>query len=55
VCGGYTSKSWDGSNKWIEDSDAFVFNMTKKYVNNIWHDKAIYTYQNGFCFGSGIL
>jgi hypothetical protein len=54
VCGGYTSKNWDGSKKWTDDIDAFVFNMTQKYIPND-HQKAIYTRSDGFCFGDGIL
>jgi hypothetical protein len=42
ICGGYTSKSWDGQGKFTKDDDAFVFNMTQKYTPNN-HDKAIYT------------
>jgi hypothetical protein len=34
ICGGYTSKNWDCSNKWTDDIDAFVFNMTHKYIPN---------------------
>jgi hypothetical protein len=54
VCGGYTSKNWDGSNKYTEDIDAFVFNMTQKYIPN-YHQKAIATESNGFMFGNCIL
>jgi hypothetical protein len=54
ICGGYTSKNWDGSRKWTDDIDAFVFNMTHKYIPNH-RQKAIDTYSNGFCFGRGIL
>jgi hypothetical protein len=54
VCGGYTSKNWDGSGKWTDDIDAFVFNMTQKYIPNN-HQKAIFTCYNGFSFGEGIL
>jgi hypothetical protein len=28
ICGGYTSKNWDGIGKYTDDIDAFVFNMT---------------------------
>lgn len=28
ICGGYTSKEFDGSGKYTEDNDAFVFNTT---------------------------
>jgi hypothetical protein len=42
VCGGYTSKNWDISNKYTDDIDAFVFNMTQRYnCNNTQY--AIYT------------
>jgi hypothetical protein len=54
ICGGYTSKNWDGSNKWTDDIDAFVFNMTHKYIPND-TKKAIYTYSYGFWFGNAIL
>ena len=54
VCGGYTSKNWDGSWELTDDIDAFVFNMTQKYIPNN-HHHAIYTHPNGFCFGNEIL
>jgi TLD len=54
ICGGYTSKNWDGSHKWIDDSDAFVFNLTHRY-NCINTQKAIHTDSNGYCFGNCIL
>ena len=54
ICGGFTSKNWDGSNKFIDDIDAFVFNMTHKYNPNN-SEKAIDTQLNGFRFGNGIL
>ena len=50
VCGGYTSKNWDGSDKYTDDIDAFVFNMTRKYIPND-ANRAIYTNSNGFEFG----
>ena len=54
MCGGYTSKNWDCSNKFADDIDAFVFNMTQRYnCNNT--ERAIYTDSNGFCFGDCIL
>ncbi len=54
ICGGFTSKNWDGSDKYINDSDAFLFNMKEKYaINNPNH--AIYTYTNGFSFGNDML
>ena len=34
ICGGYTSKNWDGSSKYTDDIDAFVFNMTQRYNCN---------------------
>jgi hypothetical protein len=54
VCGGYTSKNWDGSQKWTDDIDAFVFNMTQKYILNN-RQQAIHTSLNGFLFGNNIL
>jgi hypothetical protein len=54
ICGGYTSKNWDGSGKFTDDIDAFVFNMTHKYIPND-SQNAIYTYSDGFCFGASIL
>ena len=54
ICGGYTSKNWDGSNDYTDDIDAFVFNMTQKY-NCIDTENAIYTWDNGFMFGGYIL
>jgi hypothetical protein len=54
ICGGYTSKNWDGSGDYTDDIDSFVFNMTQKYIPNS-HKAAIYTHPHGFCFGSSIL
>lgn len=54
ICGGYTSKSWDGRREFTTDSEAFVFNMTQKYGNNN-PLKAIYTWSNGFMFGNNVL
>jgi hypothetical protein len=54
ICGGYTSKNWDGSDKYTDDFDAFVFNMTHKYIPNN-SQNAICTDPKGFCFGNGIL
>jgi hypothetical protein len=54
ICGGYTSKNWDESNRFTDDIDAFVFNMTHKYIPNN-RQKAIHTGSNGFCFGHNIL
>ena len=54
MCGGYTSKNWDGSNKFTDDIDAFVFNLTHKYIPNN-SMNAIFTFTNGFCFGYNIL
>jgi hypothetical protein len=54
VCGGYTSKNWDGSDKYTDDIDAFLFNMTQKYIPNNNH-YAIYTVSDGFRFGYHIL
>jgi hypothetical protein len=54
ICGGYTSKNWVDINKWTEDNDGFVFNMTQKYICNNTKE-AIYTCNNGFCFGNCIL
>jgi hypothetical protein len=54
ICGGYTSKNWDGSHDYTDDIDAFVFNMTHKYIPN--NSKyAIYTQPYGFDFGECIL
>ena len=54
ICGGYTSKNWDGSDKYTDDIDAFVFNMTQRYNCNE-SERAIYTHLYGFCFGLDIL
>ena len=54
MCGGFTSKNWDGNDKWTQDTDAFVFNMTQKYIPND-PQKAIYTRSDGFSFGNCIL
>ena len=54
ICGGYTSKNWDGSKNWTDDIDAFVFNMTNKYIPND-RQRAIFTWNTGFCFGNEIL
>jgi hypothetical protein len=54
ICGGYTSKNWDGNAKFTDDIDAFLFNMTHKYIPNK-SQKAIYTRSDGFGFGNGIL
>ena len=47
ICGGYTSKNWDGSGKYTDDIDAFVFNITHKYIPND-RQKAIATHSQGF-------
>ena len=47
ICGGYTSQNWDGSSKYVNDIEAFVFNMTNRYAP-IDHDQAIYTHSHGF-------
>jgi hypothetical protein len=54
ICGGYTSKNWDGSGNFTDDIDAFVFNMTHKYIPNN-SQKAICTTPYGFSFGDLIL
>jgi hypothetical protein len=54
ICGGYTSKNWDGRREFTYDIDAFVFNMKYKY-EICDHAKAIYTWSNGFMFGNNIL
>jgi hypothetical protein len=54
ICGGYTSKNWDGSREVTDDIDAFVFNMTHKYIPND-RKKGIFTWDNGFSFGNFIL
>lgn len=54
VCGGYTSKSWNLSDNFTEDIDAFVFNLTQRYnCNN--YQKAILLRKRGFCFGDNVL
>ncbi len=54
ICGGYTSKNWDGSFDFTTDNDAFVFNMTQRYnCNN--SSAAIDPPSNGFKFGRSIL
>ncbi len=56
ICGGYTSKSWDGAENWVSDSEAFVFsvNHDKKYIptNN---NNAIHPFTFGFSFGCNLL
>ena len=54
MCGGYTSKNWKNINEYTADIDAFVFNMTQKYIPNN-HQKAICTTPFGFSFGHNIL
>jgi hypothetical protein len=55
ICGGYTSKNWCGSSGcYTDDIDAFVFNMTHKYIPNN-SQMAINTRDNGFRFGECIL
>ena len=54
ICGGYTSKSWVENKGDIEDTDAFVFNMSQKYTPNNYKN-AMYTDSNSFCFGRWIL
>jgi hypothetical protein len=54
ICGGYTSKNWDGSNNRTDDIDAFVFNMTHKYIPNN-SQGAIVPRSHGFGFGNCIL
>ncbi len=62
MCGGYTSKNWDHGNKekgsfswkFVQDTEAFVFNMDQKYTPQN-YDKAIRTIYNGFSFGNGAL
>jgi hypothetical protein len=39
---------------YTDDIDAFVFNMAHKYIPSD-RQKAIYTWNNGFCFGNAIL
>ncbi len=54
VCGGFTSKDWDGSGRFTNDPDAFVFNMTCKYEpNKIMPPVA--RAADGFSFGNNIL
>ena len=54
ICGGFTSKGWGGEGGYIEDQDAFVFNMQQKYIPND-PNKAICPIPDGFQFGNGIL
>ena len=54
ICGGYTSKNWDGSSKYTDDIVAFVFNMTERYNCNHTQN-AIITHTDGFEFGNAIL
>ena len=42
ICGGYASKNWDGSDLWVKDSEAFVFNMEAKFITNE-NDHALFT------------
>ena len=54
ICGGYTSKNWDGIGKYTDYIDAFVFNMTQRYnFNNT--QNAIFIHVYGFCFGDDSL
>ena len=56
ICGGYTSKHWKESQKYVRDDDAFVFSLdynTKYTPSN--YNGAIYTREKGFCFGNWIL
>ena len=54
ICGGYTSKDWNGSGSYTNDLDAFVFNMNTKFIP-INYDQAILTYSDGFSFGDDVL
>ena len=56
ICGGYTSKHWDGKDKCVRDDDAFVFSLDNntKYTPSD-YEKAIYTRSDGFEFGNFIL
>ncbi len=54
ICGGYTTKDWDGSNKFVHDNQAFVFNLQNKFDPTD-YNKAIFTKSEGFTFGDGIL
>lgn len=56
LCGCYTSKNWDRSCKYIEDSDAFIFNMIQRY-NILKKEKAIFHsgFDGRFCFANGTL
>ena len=53
--GGFTTQTWDTSNKWKDDKNSFLFSLDKQkiypYKNN---GNAIYCYKdNGPAFGSG--
>ncbi len=55
IIGGYTSKIWSSSNKYMKDSDAFLFSFIKKLkiykINN--PDYACFHFENeGPCFGN---
>lgn len=54
VCGGFAFKSWDGSDAWVQDNEAFVFNMETKWIPNS-NDNALYADKQGFSFGNYIL
>ncbi len=54
VCGGFTSKDWDGCGRFINDQDAFVFNMMRKFEPNKIMPP-IARAVDGFSFGNNIL
>jgi len=54
ICGGFTTVSWDGSDGYKRDTEAFVFNVDHKYTPNNF-DYAVYMHSDGFSFGNQIL
>lgn len=56
ICGGYTSKNWCNYHEgmYCEDIDAFVFNMTRKYIASD-SKMAIHGWAHGFVFGDFVL
>ena len=54
ICGGFTSKSWGGSNSYANDNAAFVFNLNDKFTPTNYNE-AIVPVNDGFKFGSCFL
>ena len=50
ICGGYTSQNWIDEYGFVEDNNAFVFNLSQKYTPND-HKKALRMYSNALGFG----